>query len=184
MNISKEFIAQAMRTNSDKTGTFNVNPDVVHATMGLVSETFELLFATTAENAFEEFSDMLWFGALFSSATGIKLNVTGGVEIDIVESSAKALDTLKAMYAYGGKRGLTNEDLIYTLAINFEDAISGALNIMCRGSERSDEETLALAQNVVLNKLRARYPDKFDVDHAKNRDTAHELEIITNSLNS
>jgi hypothetical protein len=188
MILERNFVLQAMRTNSNLTGTFKLDPEVIHAMLGVSSEVFEFLFAKDANNAFEEFGDMFWFAALFQHATGISISLElkpDDASLDIVEEATKLIDYLKAMYAYGGKKGQKIEDLLYVTAEHISRALrSAACHMSNAFPERSYEKLIQSAQETVINKLKARYPEKFTAEHAQNRDLGYETEVIAKSINA
>jgi hypothetical protein len=48
--------------------------------------------------------------------------------------------------------------------------------------KETDESITELAQSVVINKLKARYPEKFKTEQALKRDLGYEAEVIGKSL--
>lgn len=114
---NKSFTQAALRTESNN--FYPVDPRVLHASIGLVTESGELIDA-------------------------LKKTIFYGKELDIVNVKEEA------------------GDLLWYLAILF-DAIG------------TDFET---EMERVINKLKARFPDKFTEDKAFNRDLKTEREIL------
>lgn len=186
MIIPQSFIDAAMRTNSNVTGTFDLKPDTVHALMGVTSEVFEFICAPDVTNAFEEYADLFWFAALFTNSTGIKIDVTLQAtdgEIDLVHEATEVLDILKAMYAYGSKKGRDISTLLYQVAENISRILrSAAYMLSDHFPDRTYPKLVESAQEIVINKLKARYPDKFTTEHATNRDLGYEREVLEQSV--
>lgn len=89
--------------------------------------------------------------------------------IGCVTESGELLDALKKQMFYGRELDLTNVkeecgDLLWYLAIMFDEL-------------GTDFET---ESNRVINKLKARFPEKFTEDKAFNRDLITEREVLEN----
>lgn len=81
--------------------------------------------------------------------------------------SGEMLDALKKQMFYGRDLDLTNVkeeagDLLWYLAILFDEL----------------DTSFEIESNRVINKLKARFPEKFSEDHAFNRDLSYEREIL------
>ena len=114
---NKTFTEQALRTESPQFNT--PNPRILHAAMGCVTESGELLDA-------------------------LKKSTFYGRELDLVNVKEEA------------------GDLLWYLAILFDEL----------GTTFEEE------QERVINKLKARFPDKFTEDKAFNRDLTTERSIL------
>lgn len=166
------YIDLAMRTNSTLTGRNPaVSPDLLHATLGLCDEHFEYSASKSWLNAVEELGDTCWFVAL--AARDLGCDPFDGWEdyIDrypesplLAEAVAEFVTLVKKSYAYGA--GLPVPRLRVLLHV-----IAGRVaKITVAKSDRLPDELLMAN----IEKLMARFPDKFDADLALTRDTKQE----------
>lgn len=116
---NEEFVKNAIRTESPN--FFPPNPRIIHAAMGCVTESGELLDA-------------------------LKKQMFYGRELDITNVKEEAAD------------------LLWYLAILYDEL----------GTDFGTE------QERVINKLKARFPEKFNEDDAFDRDLSKEREILEN----
>lgn len=114
---NQEFVKNALRTESPN--FYQPNPRVLHAAMGCVTESGELLDA-------------------------LKKQMFYGKELDVTNVKEEA------------------SDILWYLAILFDEL-----------DTTFEEEEIR-----VINKLKARFPDKFNEDHAFNRDLEKEREVL------
>lgn len=190
MHLSPEFITDAMRTNSNVTGTFNIKPDTIHAVLGVASEIIEFSDAVLLSdyvNAREELGDALWFAALYQQSTGVVIVIDDHRFESVDACMDTILNMFKAAYAYGGKKEKSVQDLlelvgkaighaIWQLSIDMSkiDYDYNKLNY----DPSSIEETIGAAQKKVIAKLRDRFPDKFTTEAARFRDTESERAVL------
>lgn len=186
--LSQQFKEQALRTNNPHTGTYGTKPDLIHAVLGYISEVNEFcdaLVANDLKNAFEEVGDMFWFTALFENAT--KFHVEFAVEgdcpdCDPISVMGELADLLKAHYAYGAKKTKTQEGIEQQMAVLMGENLQHIIQLLADMTKTTPASVAEKAQALVINKLKARYPDKFDTRHALNRDLGYENEVIAQSL--
>lgn len=192
--LSQEFKLNALRTNNPHTGTYGTNPDLIHAVLGFTSEINEFVDAIghkNIPNMFEELGDMFWFVALFEDATGLVVNYTDHYhdDCDPITCMGTLTDLLKAHYAYGAKKDMSQAEIESVMA----DVIGANLQAMLVTAAQVTNQTNILgiilgiaekAQATVINKLKARYPDKFQTEHALKRDLGYENEVIAKSMES
>lgn len=184
--LKDKFIEQAMRTNADTAGKQAVSPDAVHAVLGFISETNEFMDALIMRdrvNMMEELGDLFWFTALFETSTGTKVPYMSKFEdIDPMTGAGTMADLLKAAYVYGGKKDKSIADLMHKIAQQMAQQLNAMLNVMAAEVKNDDLNDVAeRAQVIVINKLKARYPDKFSTRHAIERDIGYEREVLETS---
>jgi len=177
MNLT--YIAQAMRTNSTSTGLYAVHPDLLHAALGMCDEHFEYTSARSWLNAVEELGDLCWFIALaahaldcdpFADSDGfLRFNPEAPLLFDAV---AEFVGAVKKNYAYG--KPLDMARLRWLLS-----AMVSRIAAIC---ETQAERTLddVLAANI--EKLRVRFPEKFDEALAIDRNVKQEAAAMRSEL--
>ena len=173
------YIRLAMRTNSNVTGTFNLPPDLLHATLGMCDEHFEYHMARSWLNAVEELGDFCWFIALASNALGAKPFDEWELFLDrspeaalLQEALAEFVGLVKKAYAYGApldEPRLTG--LLYVMAGRI------AKIAISKGKINPDD---LLAANI--KKLKARFPAKFEQELALVRDIKQEAAAMRSEL--
>ena len=158
----KEYQEQAKRTcpslGSEKS-------DLAHMVLGIHSEYNEWITATDEVNESEELADMLWYLAnyctfrnySFERLFDVKLSNNLGVTFN----SSKLQDLVKKYIAYNKEINISVESaLLENLAFNIKK-LYGEVDIY-----------RSLQNNI--DKLKIRFPEKFDEELAKNRDLASE----------
>lgn len=176
------YIDNAMRTNSPLTGTFGISPDLIHATLGMTDELFELHMAENWQEQATESGDLCWFIALagktldydpFTAAKRID-----GLD-DIQLGSLRPLPQMihafvskvKKAYAYGAtldKEGL--KTILLEMVIGLT-----VVTRECR-AQLSDYPDFDGVLEANINKLKARYPEKFSAKQAIHRNEKAEME--------
>lgn len=177
MNLT--YIAQAMRTNSTSTGLHAVHPDLLHATLGMCDEHFEYTSARSWLNAVEELGDLCWFIALaahaldcdpFADSDGfLRFNPEAPLLFDAV---AEFVGAVKKNYAYGKPLDLPRMRWLLSAMVSRIAAICEAR------AERSLDDVLAAN----IEKLRARFPEKFDEALAIDRNVKQEAAAMRSEL--
>jgi NTP pyrophosphatase (non-canonical NTP hydrolase) len=174
-----DYIQQAMRTNSDTVGTYNVHPDLIHGALGLADELIELRQAMAKcdrVNALEEASDICWFTALIASRIGRDQfehpdHIDGYDPIENLEYFiGEVVSIIKRSYAYG--KQLDTEQLEMHLL-----CIIDSVSVLAEQLGSSLTDVLELN----IKKLSSRYPDRFTPELANNRDTDREREVLEQS---
>jgi len=148
-----------------------------HAAQGLCTEVAEIVEdQDNQENVLQEIGDVLWYVALFCTGLGIDVEDLPGsvtryddVYDELVKQSGIVNDCVKRHIYY-----TTIEKKVELDETKCEKAL-GAIVTALR-----DLSNDRLEQCMVLNveKLRLRYPDKFDADKAVNRDVAKEAKLF------
>lgn len=175
MNI-KEYQEQAKRTcptlGSDKL-------DLAHMVLGIHSEHNELMDAydnNDLTNINEEKADIWWYLANYCTFRGYKLDnifnllakdMEEGIEYKLEEYwSSKLQDLVKKYIAYNKPIDVDKEVEILTRLVE-------SLKFSFDSVEELEE---ALEKNI--NKLKIRYPEKFNEEQALNRDLEAEKEVL------
>lgn len=177
--MTSHYPIQAMRTNSTNTGRGAHSPDLVHAALGMADELYEFQTAKGKLNALEELGDMCWFIALAATAIGredVFTNYTGMVAEHpdsplIAECVNLTVSAVKKNYAYGAP--IDSDYMAYYLAILLD-----RIDILAQQYGRSLDDLC----HANLAKLQARYPEKFTIKDALQRDLKAEAIAMRGSL--
>lgn len=181
MNIS-QFRKDTLRTLPNLGSTLL---NSLHMTVGIMTEISEIQSAFEKAkqvdgqmdivNLSEEWADVMWYMANYANIHNLKINDADVYEYEIhrdfwpemIISSGDLLDLDKKYLAYGKEPSLEKRQIIFThlnyYVIKF--ALFYNINI---------EETLE--RNI--NKLKTRYPEKFDVEKAINRNLEEERLVL------
>ena len=181
-----EYTQQAVMTES-VTSTLHqevldrgLNDRVLHSIIGVDTELDEIVFNPDYDkvNLLEEFGDTMWYVAIFADA----INFTGVVNSIInsdpsiffnsareattahVASVSLLVDHSKRVMFYGSK---FDEDLCKSA---FENIV---MSIYYQTSIVYDTDIFTVLE-ANINKLKTRYPDKFDKSKAEHRNTDNE----------
>lgn len=167
-----EYQHLALRTLNDKGTVMNM----VHCAMGMAgeaSELYELVHTnSTLTGAVGEVGDCAWYAAVCAHAIGVKFSdIVYRAEITLSDATRK--ESLDPMIIHGGHMlEWAKKHLFYGAALDrrlFEEAIVGyiaGLLAMANAINCSFED--ACFRNI--NKLRERFPEKFEAEKAINRD--------------
>lgn len=177
----QNYVASAMRTNSTVTGTFDIPGDVLHAALGLADEYFENKIANTSDKRVEELGDSLWFIALACHGFQLTPAQVASVFEPIPASALWDLEVGTMEYELGEFIGPVKKWFTYGKALSAEWAVVQLRKIIIalyRELEQEgrltrtggDEEVVAILQ-MNIDKLWERFPEKFTVEKALNRDT-------------
>lgn len=174
----QNFVEQALRTESL---TFNpVEPRILHAVIGLNTEAVELLSARDSVNFIEELGDSFWYCALLSDAAGFNYSYppfASSVSKDqmpayrkqLIETVSEMLDLCKKATFYGRELDIEALENLYIDAMDLLATLSNT-----QGKTQEEVET------IVINKLKARFPNKFTEEAAYDRDLDKEREVLEN----
>lgn len=158
----KEYQEQAKRTcptlGSEKL-------DLAHMVLGIHSEYNEWVNATDAVNESEELADMLWYLANYCTFRNYSFERLFDVELPnnlkLTFNSSKLQDLVKKYIAYNKEISISDESaLLENLAFNIKNLY------------RRTDIHQSLQNNI--DKLKIRFPEKFDEELAKNRDLVSE----------
>ena len=158
----KEYQEQAKRT-CPSLGSEKL--DLAHMVLGIHSEYNEWITATDEVNESEELADMLWYLANYCTFRNYSFERLFDVELSntlgVTFNSSKLQDLVKKYIAYNKEISISEESvLLENLAFNIKK-LYGETDIF-----------QSLQNNI--DKLRVRFPEKFDEELAKNRDLAAE----------
>lgn len=179
----EEYKEQVKRT-LPKLGDFNGNPlilDSLHMSVGMFSEIYELNTATTSSNLREEITDILWYACNYANVRNIELVSSVIFEGDpetplskifenIDNAYGKLINAISELQDYDKKEfayGKSETTEIRERRIKLINRVVSCINDLYFWQDLNGEE--AMEQNI--NKLKQRYPDKFDAEKAINRDT-------------
>lgn len=175
----RNYMQLAMRTRSDLVGTnLEVSPDLLHAALGIASETIEVMLAIDPTEILAELGDLCWFIALAGRELGFDpfdpAHRDQGLSNHILLSAANAfVSGVKAAYAYGKPLDVARlRTLLVTLVALVENYL------LLRGGDTRLEQLLAAN----IAKLQARFPDRFEAARAIQRDAAAEREAVEDLL--
>ena len=176
ITLNTTYIKQAMRTNSTVAGlNQQISPDLLHATLGLCDEHFEYSMAKSWLNAIEELGDLCWFTAL--AAFDLGCDPFDGWEdyIDrypdsplLTEAIAEFTGLVKKSYAYRG-------ELPYKRLRVLLHVIAGRMAKIIVAKSKFTPDELLIAN---IEKLKARFPEKFEADLALTRDVKQEADAM------
>jgi hypothetical protein len=157
--------------------------DTAHMLYGMFSEIDELLGAFDRVNAGEELTDSLWYLSNYCNFYDIELSdhfefksnkydilpISHGLEYDIhlIRCISKLSDWEKKSMAY--KKPFSDEKRL-ELVLNIAKAINDCYAV------RSLDPYQCMQNNI--DKLRLRFPEKFDQERALNRNLAGERKIL------
>jgi len=168
----------------ESTSWHEPNHRLLHAAMGLVTETGELFELESEEHELEELGDICWYLALAYDVLGLVWDENYDREIDVqwmlrgnnpLESlaiySSELLDMVKKQIFYGKPIDMVAAGSIVT-------AMRLALIV---GTDDNEESPYTFQQVLDANvkKLKKRYPEKFTEDAAVNRDVKAEYEAMS-----
>lgn len=156
---------------------------LLHAVVGMLTEIEEILDNhSMAEadqvNRAEEWGDIAWYMAILAREYSLALEYTGVAHLkdtdptmEMTKLLLRLLDMMKKSVYYGKK---------------FDDSVASKLSsevisVMLRYAATNGIDTAA-AMRANIEKLRARYGDKFSSDSAINRDLENERRILTDNL--
>lgn len=153
------YIDLAQRTVAGRIHPYD--PNLLHAAIGIMTETVEMEVAPNRENFLEELGDTMWYVALACHTLHVTLveamdTAAPAAGLLLTVQAAEILDLMKKALFYGKTPEAT--DLVGRL---------GRLILDLQAECIDGNFELILAQNIA--KLQKRYPDKFTEERAINR---------------
>lgn len=178
MNI-REYKTQVQRTLPDL-GSKILNS--IHMTLGMGSEFLEEAIKGVEKedkvNIAEELADVQWYACNYATIHGI--DITEELVLSILKDGEEIL--FKGLQAIGKLQDIDKKELAYGKVIPSDDPQRiNALYVVFQMIEAIANEfeiDMNEAREKVINKLKLRYPDKFDSDKAINRDVVAERKIL------
>lgn len=202
MNYYQQYIEDCLRTESPYTFTITnplVSPRLLHGVIGLVTESGELLDTIKKSlfygkpldktNLIEELGDLLWYISLIIKDCDITYNnvmkvkystrrnemvnhnidyyLTRIIKLDLTVKDLLDLITPESYY-FGNK-----DELVSDIEIELQYILSAIYNLAI-----DLDTTIEQVMTININKLKLRYPDKFNSDQAINRDVDSERELL------
>lgn len=191
---AEEYVEGAIKTKSPHYHSDSINQDLVHAILGIVTETAEFVdglgnkdsFHADRVNLKEEIGDICWYLAIaqnfYNKDNDEGVDIFGEEPYDIkfkkvdtfcemlVVTSGELADVVKRSFYYG-KGELTPQ--IYNLPYLFMKVfkICQSLTIMLNAD-------IDKIMKTNLDKLQQRFPDKFNTEKVFDRDLEKEREIL------
>lgn len=175
----KDYIPLAIRTESPKeTGLSRKHTRLLHAAIGVATETAELVQADTDQNQVEELGDAAWYLAAATDAIGAQsLTISSGGRENRVRAkelsrelhilSGDFLDQMKKLVFYGKE---PNEANLTMTVFNLWQTVANL------SAAKGHDFGIVLEANI--RKLRIRYPEKFTSEAAVNRNLDAEAESL------
>lgn len=182
----EEFKPLAIRTLKYKE---NFAADFTHMTLGLgseINEYFEASYKGDLVNIAEELGDMLWYLAVLSvllnrQHPSIEINVNfntryakniDDLEKELIEEISLLQNFSKRAWVYNKELNEEDYELIEQSVFTCLILIDVLFNIHDLNAE--------VAMEKIINKLKARYPDKYTDGNALNRDLETERKELEN----
>lgn len=193
MNL-REFQRDALRTESTIFHISSVSPRIIHGITGIVTEVGELqegLFGSSYRdlNLKEEIGDIMWYMALLLDDLHLTFDSIPCKELITLEGKPLGINKQRElaswMNIYAGK--LTNQlkrALFYGKPWEQDLIIDHLRNLYQYILTFCDEVNVNIGDvcEAVIAKLRKRYPDKFTVQAALNRDLVAEETAMLSKL--
>lgn len=152
------------------------NLRLLHAAIGMSTESSELLAIRDSQNLKEELGDFLWYcgilGGIFILSERDIVNATYDGKT-IQEIAEIALDSTKKAVFYGFNDRFSEESYIATMR---QMAINGFVAVAF--SAMDNGWTLSEIMESNIAKLKARYPNKFSAESAHSRNIDAELRVV------
>jgi NTP pyrophosphatase (non-canonical NTP hydrolase) len=179
MNTYTDFVKTV-----ESTSWHQPNERLLHAAMGLCTESAETFECTDQQHSLEELGDVCWYIALGLDAIGRSWEdapiLTEAVFLDMVRGedaavsltlhSTDILDMVKKAVFYGKA---IDQDKLYDSFVMVKNVIS--YGMIFSGMPYTLDEVV----NANVKKLTARYPGKFTEEAAVNRDVKEEYAAMS-----
>lgn len=193
--MNKKYIENAVRTKSETFDNNVLHQDIVHAILGIQTESAELLEALQKPkldyvNIAEECGDSLWYIACYCNYTKLELPQVQyykrynfitkllyrrkDIENSMIELnvlSGRLVDVIKRVFYYGKGENTPQIKNLDSLITETWIELNYLLNILGETSvDRICDNNIA--------KLRKRFPNKFETENAFNRNLEAERKIL------
>lgn len=168
----------------ESTSWHQPNERLLHAAMGLVTETGELYELESEQHELEELGDICWYLALAYDVLGLDWDAD-----KIVEEGSEVLlrggNPLESLTIYSSELlDMVKKQIFYGKPLNIEAAVSAVSNMklaLIIGTDMNDGSPYYFDEVVDANikKLQKRYPEKFSEEAAVNRDVKAEYAAMS-----
>ena len=175
MNL-RQYLPLAMRTEATAAES-PLQRRLLHAAIGLSTESAELLDSTSPTNMLEELGDLCWYCAIIYNALG--LNPDHDVEIReysstthiriLVAQSGIILDFMKKVEFYGADLDKYRGEI---------EALTHCIISHVAALAVQMDSTLSNVLEANVRKLAVRYPSRFTKEAALNRDLQSEYKAL------
>jgi hypothetical protein len=163
----------------ESTSWHHPNERLLHAAMGLVTETGELYELTSEQHELEELGDICWYLALAYDVLGLDWDADKIVD-DESQVTLRGANPLESLTIYSSELlDMLKKNIFYGKPLDMEVVISLVSNMklaLIVGTDMNDSCPHYFDEVVDANikKLQKRYPEKFSEEAAINRDVKAE----------
>lgn len=155
--------------------------DSAHMIYGMISEIPELLVAVTKHdlvNVQEEISDIMWYLANYCTFVNIKLQ-----DIVILDGEKDTYGVTRienVVHFIGELADLKKKELAYKKTFSYEKQVWVLQNLLYQINNLYKAYALNIYEGLEknINKLKVRFPEKFDEEKAVNRDLVSERKVL------
>lgn len=167
----------------ESTSWHQPNERLLHAAMGLVTETGELYELESEEHELEELGDICWYLALAYDVLDMDWDADQIID-DEVEMLLRGANPLESLSIYSSDLlDMVKKQIFYGKPIDILAAQStvAAMRIAVVLGTSGNEASPYMFEEVLdanMKKLKKRYPEKFTEDAAINRDVKAEYEAM------
>ena len=160
------------------------NERLLHAAMGLCTETAELYELESEQHELEELGDICWYVALGLDALGVSWEAVEIMDFDIFMAEVRGETADESVMIYATDLlDMMKKNVFYGRPVNTEKALGDLVliknclhwGLVAGGSDL----TLDQVVDANVKKLMARFPDKFSEDAANNRDVKEEYAAMS-----
>lgn len=163
----------------ESTSWHQPNERLLHAAMGLCTETAELFEIDNEQHQLEELGDICWYLALGLDAIGHSFEAVPLLETEDFLNKVRGEDPGQALVIYSSDLlDMVKKQVFYGREIDATKAVDAFVmikNVLIHGMVAIDLDydiDAVVAANI--KKLTARFPEKFSEDAANNRDVKAE----------
>jgi len=190
---ASEYVEGAIKTKSSNYDSDSLSPDLIHAILGIVTESAEFMAGVGGKDTFyadrtnlkEEIGDICWYLAIAQKHyddNGEDVDIFGAEAYDIefkkvdafcellVVTAGELTDVVKRSFYYG--KGSSTPS-ISDLPCLFEKTF-----MICQALAKMLNADIESIMKTNLEKLQARFPDKFDTEQVFNRDLQKERKVL------
>lgn len=168
----------------ESTSWHQPNERLLHAAMGLCTETAELYELESKQHELEELGDICWYVALGLDALGFSWEEVQIIDVEEFKNQVRGETADEGVMIYATDLlDLMKKNIFYGRPVNTERAFNNLVmikNCLHWGLKESDSDlTLDEIVDANIKKLTARFPEKFTEDAANNRDVKAEYTAMS-----